>query len=191
MGKTITLFHTDTKSDPLISTIIRELKTIIESNEYHLHTINVSTLSIKPCQGCFHCWIKTPGSCIHKDDGNTIAHQYITSDTVIFLSRISFGGYSSQLKCAIDRLIPLILPFFRKYHDETHHKKRYQTYPNLISIGLLKDHDDQKEQLFKRLLERNALNFTPPKFAECIITEKETDYQQRLKQTIQKGTVVV
>ena len=191
MGKTVTLFHTDTKSDPFIDTIIRELKTIVESNDYHLNTIDVSTLSIKPCQGCFHCWIKTPGTCIINDDGNTVAHEYIISDTVILLSRIRFGGYSSQLKCAMDRLIPLILPFFRKYHGETHHKKRYQTYPNLISIGLLNDHDEQKEQLFKRLLERNALNFTPSNFDQCLITEKDTEYQQKLSETIQKGTGVI
>lgn len=188
MGRTITLIHTDTKSDPFIHTIIRELKTIIESNDYNLNALDVSTLSIKPCQGCFHCWIKTPGSCVLKDDGNTVAHQYINSETVILLSRISFGGYSSQIKCAMDRLIPLILPFFRQYHGETHHKKRYQTYPNLISIGILKDHDEHKKHLFKRLLERNALNFTPPNSAQCIITEKETDYQQRLIHTIKKGT---
>ncbi len=25
-------------------------------------------LKIEPCNGCFTCWLKTPGVCIHKDD---------------------------------------------------------------------------------------------------------------------------
>ena len=188
MKHSITLFHTDLDKDPFQHIIIQDIKTIIESKNISLNSIDVSTLSIKPCQGCFHCWTKTPGSCILKDDGNKVAHEYINSDTIIFLSRITFGGYQSELKYAIDRLIPLILPFFRQYHGETHHKKRYQTYPNLISIGLLKEHDEKKEQLFSQLLKRNTLNFCPDHTALCIITEQEQNIKEKLTKAIEQGT---
>ena len=188
MGYSITLFHSDLNTDPFQHIIIQDIKTIIEPKEITLNCIDVSTLTIKPCQGCFHCWTKTPGKCILNDDGNMVAHEYINAETVIFLSRIRFGGYNAQLKRAIDRLIPLILPFFRQYHGETHHKKRYQSYPNLISIGLLKDHDENKEQLFTRLLKRNTLNFCPDHTALSIITEQEQNIKEKLKKTIEQGT---
>jgi multimeric flavodoxin WrbA len=186
MGQTITLYHTDTNYDTFLSKIIQEIKSITTTNGCTLNTLDISKLQIQPCQGCFHCWTKTPGSCILNDDGNTVAHEFINSDTVILLSCISFGGYQSQLKSAIDRIIPLVLPFFRKYHGETHHTKRYETYPNLISIGILKNPNEKKEGLFKRLLERNALNFTPPKTAQCIINEQDTEYKEKLSKTLLK-----
>lgn len=186
MGQTITLYLTDTKYDTFLSKIIQEINSIAKTNGCTLNTLDVSKLQIQPCQGCFHCWTKTPGSCILNDDGNTVAHEFINSDTVILLSRLSFGGYDGQLKCAVDRLIPLVLPFFRKYQGETHHTKRYDTYPNLISIGILKNPDEKKEGLFKRLLERNALNFTPPQTAQCIINEQDEGYKENLSKTLHK-----
>lgn len=185
MGKNITLCHSDTDSDPFLSKIIQDIRTIIETKNCNIKTLDVSKLKIQPCKGCFHCWTRTPGSCILKDDGNTVAHEFINADAVILISRIRFGGYNSQLKYAMDRLIPLILPFFRKYHEETHHTKRYKTYPDLISIGLLKEPDDQKERLFKRLLERNALNFTPQRTSQAIITEQDDNIKEQLLKTLQ------
>jgi multimeric flavodoxin WrbA len=29
--------------------------------------LHVMKLQIKPCTGCYHCWVQTPGRCIHGD----------------------------------------------------------------------------------------------------------------------------
>jgi multimeric flavodoxin WrbA len=110
----------------------------------------------------------------------------MNSDIVIFLSRMRFGGYDSVMKSAFDRMIPLILPFFCQHHGETHHKKRYETYPSIISIGLLKDHDEQQEQIFKELLNRNTLNFYPPKTALVILSEKDQNLSNKLTTGLQQ-----
>ena len=47
MGTTITLFHTNLHSDSFQQTILQEIKTIVQSTDYILNTIDVSTLSIK------------------------------------------------------------------------------------------------------------------------------------------------
>jgi len=48
--------------------------------------------------GCFGCWNKTPGTCVMKDDSAKIAKAVVNSDLLIFLTPITFGGYSSELK---------------------------------------------------------------------------------------------
>ena len=81
------------------------------------------------CIGCFACWLKTPGICVETDEGRAIAEAVVHSDTVIIVAPVTFGGYSSEIKKAQDRWIPLILPDFGVYHREIHHKPRYDRYP--------------------------------------------------------------
>ena len=64
------------------------------------------------CLGCFECWTKTPGLCRIDDAGRDVAASVIGSDLAIYLTPITFGGYSSELKKAVDRIICLISPFF-------------------------------------------------------------------------------
>ena len=86
-------------------------------------------MEIRPCIGCFGCWVQTPGECLIDDAARQIAPAIIGSDLVIYLTPVTFGGYSSELKKALDRCICLILPFFTKIDGEMHHKPRYDRYP--------------------------------------------------------------
>ena len=71
-----------------------------------------------------------------QDGGHVVTRAFIQSDLAIFLTPVTFGGYSSQLKKAVDHLIPNILPFFRTVKGETRHHKRYAHYPNLLVLGV-------------------------------------------------------
>lgn len=117
------------------------------------------------CIGCFKCWLKTPGICVEADEGRDIAKAVLHSDTVILLSPVTFGGYSSEIKKAQDRWIPLVLPDFGVYHKEVHHKPRYDRYPRWIGIGLQDHTDDEEAHIFRILVGRNALNFHAPSYA--------------------------
>jgi len=57
------------------------------------------------------------------------------AEILILLTSLSFGGYGSQLKKAIDRLIPLVSPFFELRQDLTHHQHRYDRMPRFVGIG--------------------------------------------------------
>ncbi len=113
---------------------------------------------IAPCMGCFVCWIKTPGICVMDDAARRIAQDVVQSDVLIYITPVTFGGYSSELKKALDRNIPIILPFFQKIKGEIHHKARYDHYPNLLVIGYLDKPNPEYEETFNFLAERNALN---------------------------------
>jgi multimeric flavodoxin WrbA len=122
------------------------------------------------CQGCFECWTHTPGLCKTEGDaGREIAAAIIASDLLVFLTPITFGGYSSEIKKILDRSICLVLPFFRRIDGEVHHHRRYDGYPALVGVGLLREPDEEQERIFATLVERNALNMDSPAHAACVL----------------------
>ena len=80
---------------------------------------------IRSCAGCFNCWLKTPGKCAIKDGYDHMAELISKADEVVIMSRYTYGGFSSFVKNVLDRSIGYILPFFRIYKGEMHHKPRY------------------------------------------------------------------
>ena len=86
----------------------------------------------------------------------------IAGDLTIFLTPITFGGYSSELKKAVDRLICLISPFFTRIDGEVHHHARYDRYPALVGVGILPASHPVQEQIFHTLIGRNAINMHAP-----------------------------
>ena len=137
--------------------------------------IQLHEKEIKPCLGCFKCWIQTPGICIIDDYGREIAKRMIQSNNLIYITPIFFGGYSSELKKALDRSICLILPFFRKYNSEIHHERRYENYPNLIVFGILEEKDTEQEEIFTTLVERNVLNNCNPNHSSEVIYHSDNE----------------
>ncbi len=116
-------------------------------------------IEIKPCMGCYACWIKTPGKCIIDDYGRELVSEMINSQLVVYLTPVIYGGYSPELKKALDRIIPLLLPFFKKIKGEVHHPKRYETYPDVLVLGITNRENQDEEVIFNELIGRNALNW--------------------------------
>lgn len=125
---------------------------------------------IGACGGCFFCWVRTPGICTLDDDNRAISEEVMSSDLLIYLTPVTFGGYSSILKGMVDHLIPNISPYFQAVNGETHHKQRYKTYPNLMTIGWMDEPDPQAESIFRYLTIRNSINFFAPKQYSGVLT---------------------
>ncbi|MCL2298699.1 MAG: flavodoxin family protein, partial [Firmicutes bacterium] len=82
--------------------------------------------AVKPCVGCFHCWIKTPGECVIPDRGQQFCHLLARADRFTVVSRCYYGGFSPDVKAVVDRHIAYMLPFFHAYEGEMHHIPRYE-----------------------------------------------------------------
>jgi hypothetical protein len=121
------------------------------------------------CLGCFECWTRTPGICRTDDAGRMLARAIIASDLVVFLTAVTFGGYSSELKKALDRIIGLVSPFFLRIEGEVHHRPRYERYPAVLGVGVLPGPDAEAEQTFHALVSRNALNLHAPWHASRVL----------------------
>ncbi len=113
---------------------------------------------IAPCAGCFGCWTKTPGECVIADDARDVVCACVRSDVVVYATPVTFGGYSSQLKAIVDRLLPVLDPRFAVVGGEVHHRLRYPRYPKILCLGTLPSPDLAAERLFARLAARNGLN---------------------------------
>jgi hypothetical protein len=138
--------------------------------DWEVKAFALSGMDIKACRGCFSCWVKTPGRCIIEDDQEAILRATAASDRVIWLTPITFGGYSPELKKALDRIIPIILPFFARVRGETHHPLRYPRPRRLLAIGTQKCEDAGEEGVFRRLVGRNALNMGDAEAATLVFS---------------------
>lgn len=167
----------DNNLDALHNIILDELQGIgwgVES--FILRDINISH-----CLGCFGCWVQTPGVCVINDAGLDIARAVIQSDLTVFLTPLTFGGYSAELKKALDRTICLVSPFFTKINGEVHHKARYRKYPRLMGVGVLPKADEESEHIFKTLVGRNSLNFYAPAHAAGVIISSNPEDEIRMQ----------
>jgi len=145
----------------------------LEKSGAKVQIIKLNGDEIKPCLGCFGCWIKSPGQCIMKSDiANKLAMMEIQSDVLVLISKISYGGYSYDIKSFLDRSIPNISPFFEIVEGEMRHKMRYDRFPIIISIGY-GNCTKEEELTFSTLAKRNALNMRPPK--HFVIIMKSVD----------------
>lgn len=136
----------------------------LAEQDWDVTTLQLRNLDIAPCLGCFGCWVKTPGECVIADAGRDVAKAIVQSDLVVYLTPILFGGYSYELKKALDRSIPIISPMFRRVHGEVHHKKRYARYPRVLALGWTGARRIGDEQdVFRTVVQRNAINMHAPK----------------------------
>ena len=147
--------------------MLEELKKL----NWETTSIILKDIDIAYCMGCFGCWVQTPGECVIKDYEIDIVKNLVQSDLVIYFTPITFGGYSSILKKALDRQISRVLPYFTKVDGEVHHEQRYEKRQPLIGIGFLANPDAEKEEVFKTLIYRNSLNAGSP-YQQAIIYEK-------------------
>lgn len=127
------------------------------------------------CAGDFFCWIRTPGVCNVNDDNRAIAEALVSSDLMVYLTPITFGGYSYTLKSMVDHQIQNVSPFFAKVEGETHHRKRYQNNPDFLAVGWMDEADEQTEMVFRHLVQRNAINWHARKWVGDVVLVGQSD----------------
>ncbi len=144
--------------DPMAGRLRAALENNLKIRGWGSETVVLREQKIGNCAGDFYCWIRTPGVCQADDDNRRIAAKIVRSDLLVTLSPVTFGGFSSTFKGMQDHQIQNISPFFRAVNGETHHQKRYKTYPSVLVIGWLDGPDPDTEMVFRHLAYRNSLN---------------------------------
>ncbi|MCI5223980.1 MAG: hypothetical protein D3924_15240, partial [Candidatus Electrothrix sp. AR4] len=142
-----------------LDSILALLINVLRDKGAAVQRFKLQDIKINHCIGCFSCWLKTPGRCIHADAGADILQAIQSSNTLIFFTPIVFGGYSSELKKIVDRFLPMALPFFSEVHGETRHPLRYPKSIRLLGIGVQPCFQKKTSKCFKMLVGRNAANF--------------------------------
>jgi multimeric flavodoxin WrbA len=163
--KTIILDGTS-PDDLAAESVVRALLNLLPDSQ----RVILREQKIGNCAGDFLCWVRNPGMCITNDANRDIARQIVQSDLLIYLTPVTFGGYSSTLKQMVDHQIQNISPFFAKVQGETHHARRYARYPRFLAIGLLDEDNPRAASIFRHLVYRNSLNFYAPAAHAVVLT---------------------
>jgi len=166
-----------------LAPILAVLTDVLGGNNAELQTFTLRDIKLAHCIGCFGCWVETPGICVEADAGRDIARAIIRSETTIFFTPVSCGGYSSELKRMVDRFIQLTLPYFISQGGEIHHRPRYARFPRLVVVGVQRHANHEEASIFKVLAGRNAINFHAPSYAVEVVhgTEGSDALRQRFQ----------
>lgn len=133
---------------------------LLEKSDHKVTRLDLDDMKLNRCKGCFNCWWKTPGRCIQRDDGDALCREVIRADSLLMAAPLEVGFVHPLLKGAVERLIPLLLPYIELVEDECHHKKRYESYPSFSLI--LEEEDDTTEEdlaIVETIFKRLSLNF--------------------------------
>ena len=171
-----------TRADDEEARLARQLiEAKLKESGWEFDSETLREAKIAPCRACFTCWLKTPGICVNDDDGRRVTEEMARADLLVLISPITFGGYSSDLKKAWDRILPANLPFFKKFDGETHHPSRTGRPWNLLSIGTIASANEEREELYKDMLNRNALNAHSLKYDSVTLLKGESPPSIRMK----------
>jgi putative sterol carrier protein/putative NADPH-quinone reductase len=101
-----------------------------------VEVVNLRQKDVRYCIGCFTCWTKTPGKCVHPDDmTKELFPKYVESDLVILATPLYHYTVNAQLKTFIERTLPVALPFFVERGGVTRHPLR-RTPPPVVMLSV-------------------------------------------------------
>lgn len=148
-----------------------------------VHVVDLSSLKITNCVGCFGCWVKTPGKCVIRDDATKVYPLIAKSDSVIYVSHIRYGGYDTIMKTMLERAIPIQKAFIRLHHGETHHVQREVVEKDavIIAYGV---RSKEEQELFTRLVKRNAENMLFRSYQIRFVSQEQV--QQAVNEEVSK-----
>ncbi|WP_180326624.1 flavodoxin family protein [Raoultibacter phocaeensis] len=98
------------------------LKTVPESI---IDEITLYEKAIAPCRGCFGCWHATPGTCVIRDDMDSLLPLFRRAHVVVWSMPLYYFGMPSTMKAFLDRLMPNNSPLFEKRKGGVRHPQRY------------------------------------------------------------------
>ena len=101
-----------------------------------VEVINLREYNIRFCQGCYNCWTKTPGACIHKDDmSRTLYPKLLASDIAVYSTPLYHRTFTAMLKAFIERTLPSSLPYLESEGERTHHPARNK-FPDVVMLSV-------------------------------------------------------
>ncbi|OQX18595.1 MAG: hypothetical protein BWK76_07095 [Desulfobulbaceae bacterium A2] len=98
----------------------------LRDNGVETETVLLIEKTIRPCSGCFSCWTKTPGVCIHKDDMAELLERERQADLVVFAQPLYVFSVPGITKNYLDRRLPMLMPHLvENTNGITRHPRRW------------------------------------------------------------------
>ena len=107
--------------------VLEHLVTGMREAGAEVDVVHLRKKKINYCIGCFTCWTKTPGECLHKDDmTRELFPAFIQSDLVVYATPLYHYTVNAQMKTFIERTLPILQPFFKMTGEGTRHPLRHE-----------------------------------------------------------------
>jgi len=88
--------------------------------------VNLREKTVQYCIGCFTCWTKTPGKCVHNDDmTQELFPKWLNSDLAIYATPLYHYTINAEMKAFIERTLPVAEPFLEQRDGRTVHPLRH------------------------------------------------------------------
>ena len=101
-----------------------------------VEVVELRKKKINPCSGCYTCWTKTPGVCIHQDDmSKELYAKYINADIAVLATPLYHFTVNGVMKIFIERTLPSIQPFIYYQDGKSHHPLR-DRHPALVLLSV-------------------------------------------------------
>jgi len=105
--------------------------------------VHLRNKKIKPCSGCFTCWTKTPGICVHRDDMSAeLFDEFRASELVVYASPLYHYTVNAAMKAFIERTLPMSEPFFVPHKGRTVHPLRFP-HPKAVVLAVAGFHEEE------------------------------------------------
>ncbi|MBN2230906.1 MAG: flavodoxin family protein [Candidatus Thorarchaeota archaeon] len=93
---------------------------------------HIVDLNINGCLGCFTCWWKTPGKCVHRDDMDWILPKISEADILLLGTPIYGRNVTNYLQRLFERTFSFSLPEMQVRDGETAHPARIKRFPQMV-----------------------------------------------------------
>jgi multimeric flavodoxin WrbA len=161
-----------------------------------VEVVNLREKNIKNCIGCFTCWTKTPGKCIHKDDmTKELFPKWLKSDLVVYATPLYHYTVNAEMKAFIERTLPILEPFFEQRDNRTVHPLRQRppdavvlSVAGFIEMSVFDQLSNYVQFLFGRHMRLLAEIYRPAAETLSNIEDKKDEV---FKATIQAGRELV
>lgn len=117
-----------------------------------VEVVNLREKNIKRCIGCFTCWTKTPGWCVHQDDmSKDIFPKWREADMAVYATPLYYHTMNSAMSTFKERTLPAVEPFLHlDGRGRTYHPLRHKVpaavwlsvcgFPEMSEFDALSDH---------------------------------------------------
>jgi multimeric flavodoxin WrbA len=98
--------------------------------------VNLREKKIKICVGCFTCWTKTPGQCVHQDDmTKELYPKWLSADICVYATPLFHHTVNATMKIFIERTLSIYEPFLIEKEGRWVHPLRYK-HPAVVVLSV-------------------------------------------------------
>lgn len=108
----------------------------MEAAGAQVEVVHLRTKKVRNCIGCFTCWTKTPGRCIHQDDmTGELFPKFVASNLAVLATPLYHFTMNASMKAFVERTLPVLEPTLVRKGDITYHPLR-GSHPGIVALSV-------------------------------------------------------